>query len=546
MEQLLSVWSALSLGRRITVLAASAAVFMAVLTLGRMASAPTMTLLYAGLEPQATADVIASLEGQGVAYEVRGNALYVEAARRDRLRITLAGEGLPASGAQGYELLDQLTGFGTTAQMFDAAYWRAKEGELARTITASPLIRSARVHIANPAGRPFQRDQTASASVTVSAAGGGLPASHAKALKFLVASAVAGLSPEDVTIIDSNGGLIASDEPGDGAALGGEDRAALMKRKVERILEARVGYGNAVVEVSLDTESAREEIMERVIDPDSRVAISSEKTETNIKSNDTRSGAVTVASNLPDGDGAGGSGAASSSNTESRELTNFEVSETQREVVRSPGDIKRLTVAVLIDGVQTVAADGSTTWAPRPAEELNALRSLVASAVGFDAARGDEITIQSLEFEPVLPEGSAPTPGLLDGLAIDVMSMIQLAVLAIVALVLGLFVVRPIFASASSGGRSGGPVAELAPPPASAPLNVADPPPLPALNGEISTGGPGPDVGGLPALPDLADLGDFSPAGSGAVERLKEMISEREEETAEILRTWVENPSEAS
>ena len=535
MEQLVALWNALSLGRRVVVLLATAAVFATVLTLGRMASQPSMALLYAGLEPQAASDVVAALEGQGATYEVRGNALYVEATQRDALRMSLAGEGLPATGAQGYELLDSLTGFGTTAQMFDAAYWRAKEGELARTITASPHIRTARVHIANPASRPFMRDQAASASVTVTAAGGSLSVSHAKALKYLVSSAVTGLSPEHVTVIDANGGLVASEEPGEGAGLSADDRAAAIKARVERLLEARVGYGNAVVEVSLETVTDSEQIIERTIDPDSRVAISTETTETNTRSNDTRSGAVTVASNLPDGDAEGSAGAASSSNSETRARTNYEISEVQREVVRAPGAIKRMTVAVLVDGERVPSADGTMTWSPRDDAELDALRALVSSAVGFDAARGDEITIQSLEFEPIVPEGSSPPPGLVDSLALDVMSLIQMAVLAVVALVLGLFVVRPILASA---GRSApARFAELAPPPAA---TADDIPPLPALDGEIQTSG------GVPDLPDLEDFPALSSSDSGVVDRLKQMISDREDETAEILRSWVEEPGGAA
>lgn len=531
----------MTLGRRVTVLLATGAMFAAVLALGRMASEPSMALLYAGLEPQAASEVVTVLEGQGALYEVRGTAIYVEAPRRDALRIALAGDGLPAAGGQGYELLDSLTGFGTTAQMFDAAYWRAKEGELARTITASSHVRSARVHIASSTGRPFQRDQAPTASITVTTASGSLSGPHAKAIKFLVASAVTGLRPENVSVIDSNGGLVAADDIAEGGSLGGEDRADLLKRKVERLLEARVGYGNAVVEVSLDTETISEQIVERTIDPDSRVAISTETTETKNASTDTRGGAVTVASNLPDGDAGAAGGNANSSSTETRARTNFEISETQREILKSPGAIKRLTVAVLIDGVRTTAADGTVAWAAREPAELDALRTLVASAVGFDAGRGDEITIQSLEFEPIAPEGSPPAPGLIQSLGIDVMSIVQMAVFAVVALVLGLFVVRPVLASAAA--ETSAPVAELAPP---VPGSGAAPPGLPpALDGEIESG----DFGGgdnLPALPDLADLPDLSPSGGGAVDRLKQMISDREEESAEILRNWIEAPGETS
>ena len=161
--------------------------------MSRMATAPTMTLLYSGLDSSAAGEVVQALEAKSVAYEIRGGSIFVSAAQRDELRMTLASDGLPANSSNGYELLDSLTGFGTTSQMFDAAYWRAKEGELARTIVSSPQIQSARVHIANPSSQPFKRQIAATASVTVTANGGTVATAQANGLRYLVASAVAGL-----------------------------------------------------------------------------------------------------------------------------------------------------------------------------------------------------------------------------------------------------------------------------------------------------------------------------------------------------------------
>ncbi|MBE0554680.1 MAG: flagellar M-ring protein FliF, partial [Rhodobacteraceae bacterium] len=148
MQNLLSIWAALDGRRRALVAGATVAVFLAVIALSRMAASPDLALLYAGLEGAAAGEVIAALDQRGIAHEVRGDSIWVPAAERDSLRMTLAAEGLPANSGSGYELLDGLSGFGTTAQMFDAAYWRAKEGELARTIQSNPQIRAARVHIA--------------------------------------------------------------------------------------------------------------------------------------------------------------------------------------------------------------------------------------------------------------------------------------------------------------------------------------------------------------------------------------------------------------
>ncbi len=540
MERGLAFWNGLTLKRQVILVAATIGVFAAVLGLARLAATPSMALLYSGLEPAAAGDVVNALEAEGATYEVRGSAIYVDRSLRDSLRMTLAGEGLPANGASGYELLDSLSGFGTTSQMFDAAYWRAKEGELARTIVAARYISSARVHIANPGSRPFSRAAPVTASVTVTSADGTLSASQAKALRYLVASAVAGLDPEAVSIIDSSGGLIAS---GDDVAAAGAtdrgDRAEALKRNAERILEARVGTGNAIVEVTVETVTESEMISERRFDPEGRIAISTDTEERSDTASDSRSGAVTVASNLPDGDAAAGDGSSSSSATETRERVNYEVSETQREVVREPGDIRRLSVAVLVDGVIAPGADGDEVWQVRPDAELKDLEDLVSAAVGLNASRGDTITVRSMQFEPVPEEGTEATAGFLGAGALDVTSLIQVAVLSIVALVLAFGVVRPILLSANKAGA-----AALPPPPAPPPADgLPDLQMATALDGEIDFGDasdepgfPGFEGAGLPALPN---------SSADPVARLRKLIDDRQDQTVEILRGWMEDERSA-
>lgn len=540
MQQLLTVWSTLDLRKRIIVVGATLAMFAAILGIARMAAQPSMALLYAGLEPGAAGEVMGALDARGVLSEVRGDAIYVEAPRRDELRMTLAAEGLPSNSAKGYELLDSLSGFGTTSQMFDAAYWRAKEGELARTIVASPLIKTARVHIAVPDAQAFRNRGQPSGSVVITPSGEALSAAHAKALKYLVASAVPGLAPDDVSVIDARGGLIMSGDEAAGESDAG-DRAGALKRNVERMLEARVGYGNAVVEVSVDTVTESETILERVIDPEGRVAIATETEETASFATDSGANGVTVASNLPAGDtGAGGD--SSSNNSETRERINYEVSETTREVSRAPGAIRRISVAVLVDGLREVNDAGETIWQPRDQVELDALRELVASAVGYDEARGDTITIKSLEFEPIAAEGAVATGGLFASLQFDAASLIRILILSVTALLLGLFVLRPILTGARISRES---IPSLAPP--KAPNDTAQPD-LPALTGEIDDGdfadGPslavvtsdfgfGDGVGTLPAL-----------SGTDPVDRLRALIEERQAETVEILRGWMEDDEE--
>lgn len=531
MQNVMSLWMQLDLRRRIIIVGATLAMFAAIVALSRMAGTPSMTLLYSGLDSAAAGEVVTSLQQEGVVYEVKGDSIYVAEGARDSLRMTLATQGLPRSGGTGYELLDGLSGFGTTSQMFDAAYWRAKEGELARTILANPQIRAVRVHLAQVPDRAFRRDEVPTASVTVTTVSGGLPEAQARALRHLVAAAVSGMLPENVQVIDSVGGLIGSDGSGAEGGAAVEDRAAMIRGNVERLLAARVGPGKAVVEVAVDLVTEREEIKERTFDPQGRVAISSE-TQERTGSSTEPGGDVTVASNLPDGD-AGAGAAGKSQNAETTERLNYEVSETQREVLRAPGAIKRLSVAVLVDGQRVAAADGTETWQPRPEEELAILRELVASAVGLDEARGDMLTVRTLEFEAVPAEGTTAEAGMMSSLgSVDMMSMVQSAVLALVAIVLGLFVIRPILMSPARGGQTTGSPSPLALP---GPFGDGT-----VLTGEIDDG--------LELLP-MTMMSGFADDPAGALQedpvaRLRRLIEERQSESVEILRGWMEPEEE--
>ncbi|MBI1417352.1 MAG: flagellar M-ring protein FliF [Limimaricola sp.] len=524
MDAVLSLWRGLDLRRRMAVIGATLAVFAAVLLLAARTGQGDMALLYSGLDPTAAGEVLTALDQQAVKYDVRGSAIYVDASRRDVLRMTLAGQGLPASSAQGYEILDGLSGFGTTAQMFDAAYWRAKEGELARTILASPYVRAARVHISTPAASPFARDQHPTAAVTVTTSGGALSGAHAQAVRYLISGAVAGMAPEDVAVIDADRGLIPAD---DAAGLpGASARAAELRDRATRLLEARVGPGNAVVEVSLEPVTQTEKVTERTIAPDSRVAISTDVQEKTDASQDAQGNAVTVASNLPAGAGAGGgsTGGSSSSGSETRQLTNYDVSETRREVVRAAGAVKRLTVAVLVNDTVVTDSAGKATVTPRSPDELDALKALVASAVGLDETRGDVITIRAMAFEALSPPGTEAAVAATQPL--DTMTLIQVGVLALVSLILGLFVVRPVLLS----GRT-----------------AALPPPMPAMLPGTTASATAAATGDALALPGGSVKVEATPPEPEAdpVERLRALIDSRQNETLQILRSWIEEPEEA-
>lgn len=536
MQQIRNVWANLDKRKQIFVGVAVLAMFLGILVISRIATTPNMKLLFAGLENGTAGQIVSDLDQRGVQYEIRGDSIFVPANIRDELRMTLAGEGLPANGGRGYELLDSLNGFGTTSQMFDAAYWRAKEGELARTIVSGPHIRQARVHIANQTSNPFQRSTNPTASVSIVPATGQVTTAQANAIRYLVASAVSGLTLENVAVIDSRGNVVGATESKSGASQ--DDRAQQLRLKVMRLLEARVGPGNAIVELSLETVNDTETIRERRLDPDTRVAISTDVEERSDASKN-QSANVTVASNLPDGEG--GTGDESNSTTSStRERVNYELSETELEIVRGPGAIKRLTVAVLVNGNSVTNETGVAVFEARPEQELSDLRDLVQSAVGFDATRGDQITIKSMDLPAPEAIGTAASVSFWQSLNLDAMGLLQLMTVAVVTLILGLFVVRPIMANSKAQLPMLAPVLTSA-----SETNMPGQP----LSGEIYTGtsdsfqqtqsaelGAHEDQGRLPALPNKSS--------QETMDRLRALIGDKQDESVEILRGWLSENEE--
>ncbi|MEL6583945.1 MAG: flagellar basal-body MS-ring/collar protein FliF [Pseudomonadota bacterium] len=448
MDRAKHIWAGLGVQGKVLLLGS---LFISVLLLGlmlRLAFTPNYGLLYSGLEPSAADQVLSRLEADGVAYDVRGDAIYVPQAQRDRLRLQLASQGVPQAGGAGYELLDGLSGFGTTTAMFDAAYWRAKEGELARTILASQGVRAARVHIAREDVTAFASTRSVTAAVTVTMDTPPLPQRQAEAIRFLVASSVPGLAPAAVSVIDSDAGIIL--HPGDDETRQVidpfDERAAQLKANIERLLTARVGQGRAFVEVMIDADLDSETVTERVLDPNRRVAVQQEIEEESDQSNGGRGGRVTVASNLPDGDAANTGGDSTAQSTRTRQRTEYELSEVVRERIKPAGQIRRISVAVLVDGQTAIDENGARVWTERSEEELEALAELVRSAMGYDAARGDTLTLRSLEFPASEPEGTEANFSIGSSIADTARPVLELGIIAGVLALLGLFVIRPLMA----------------------------------------------------------------------------------------------------
>lgn len=521
MQKLRDYWNERSSGQKAILAGAFLASFVAVAGFGWLASRPSMALLYGALDATQSGEVIAGIEKSGAAYEIRGDSIWVDTRQRDRLRMELAGQGLPATGTAGYELLDGMSGFGTTSQMFDAAYWRAKEGELARTVLALPNVKSARVHLAVENGRGYRRDVTGTASVTLTTNGHAITREQASALRYLVSSGVPGMAPESVTVIDSLRGIVSVSDDNTG-----EDRAAQMKRNVERILEPHVGIGNAIVELNLDIVTETELLTEQRFDPDQRALISQVTEETSDQSNSTGTGAVTAASNLPDND-EGANESEQATRSENRQQANYEVSSLLREVSRQPGSTRRLTVAVLVNGI--AEEQGEEGLVPRPEAELEVLRELVASAVGYDETRGDMITVKSLPFAELGSGGTAAKAGLLEKLELNMLA--RLAIIGLFALAIAALILRPILKSRLAPS--------FAPPPLDDSLPVDGPQPVSAE--ENPTG----DSSAQILIPSPEPNKQLSLPQGDPVARLRSMMRERHDESVKILSGWIDNKENA-
>jgi len=442
-----------SLGKK-RLIAAGIAFFLTaavISSLAYFATRPDMTLLYTGMDPSEAGQVVAALEEMGIPVQASGGgtAVSVPRAQIDRARMALATRGLPSTPGAGYEIFDQADGFGLTTFMQRMNRLRAMEGELARTVATIEGVDGARVHLVLPDRESFSRnapDPSASVVVTMKP-GRTLEIAQARAIRHLVASAVPGLKVEAVTISDSTGKLLITD--GDTSGQGSDARSAIeskLQRNVEDLLTARLGPGNVRVGVTVEIETSREVIRSQQFDPDGRVVRSTQTVEDKQRSSEgSTDQPVTVEQNLPDAELLGGTGPSSAATTSDRieETVNYEISNEVREKTIEPGDIRRIAVAVLVNG-SYVDRDGTPTYVERSAEEIANLEELVRTAIGYNDDRGDQVTVRSLEFARVDNLGTTDELTISQMLAANAGTIAMWVLLAIMSVLLLLFVIRPL------------------------------------------------------------------------------------------------------
>ncbi|TVQ33334.1 MAG: flagellar M-ring protein FliF [Geminicoccaceae bacterium] len=385
--------------------------------LGWKLTAPDYALLFTGLQPADAQVITDRLQGLRVPYRLTpdGSAVMVPQSEVLRLRMQMAQDGLPNSGTVGYEIFDDRSTLGTSQFEANVNLLRALEGELSRTIASMDAVRSARVHLVQPKRELFQRTAApASASVIVKLnRRDGLGAEQIAAIRHLVAGAVPWLQARQVTVVDDQGQLLAQEDDDERLVPGRteafqrafEDR---LNERLRSLLERSLGAGRVHVTVSADLDFDQVTITSEEYDPNSQVARSTQTIEEESELVDRETPAVTVQNNLPLPDQIGDAPAASSSERTVRteETVNFEISRTVRNHIQQGGRVRRLSIAVLVDGGSTTNAAGEVVYAPRSADELAAIEALVASAAGVDLARGDVVRVINRPFAKpdALPE----------------------------------------------------------------------------------------------------------------------------------------------
>ncbi|MAH05956.1 MAG: flagellar M-ring protein FliF [Alphaproteobacteria bacterium] len=430
-------------------------------------STPDYSLLYRDLSSADAGQVAAALEVAQIPYQISqdGSSVLAPEDQVGRARMLLAEQGLPNGGSMGYEIFDKQSGFGTTNFVQNVNQVRALEGELSRTIISLSPIRSARVHLVLPKRELFSRESLpASASVFLGLVpGNSLSREQVVSIQSLVASAVPQLKADDVSIVDSNGNLLArGGEDGDALLTQrGEEMRRSYERRVQNNIEELVGnvvgYNKVRANVTVDLKFDRVSTNQELYDPEGQVVRSTQTVEESDRERAPQNQGVTVENNLP---GIGGDllGMDSPTQEASRveETTNYEISKTIRSTVSEVGEVNKLSIAVLIDGSYVMDEEGNKTYSPRTQQQLDQIYALVRSAVGFDEARGDSLEVINMQFAEVEIGDIEQTDTILGFAKDDLLETAEVLTVAVMIILVVLLVLQPMIGRLISAGAAEG------------------------------------------------------------------------------------------
>lgn len=504
-------------------------------------STPDMKLLYRDLSSVDSGAMAAKLEEQQIPYEVSldGTQIDVPADHVGKARILLAEAGLPNGGSMGYEIFDKQSGFGTTNFVQNINQVRALEGELARTISAMENIRSARVHLVLPQRELFAREsRPSSASVFLGLRpGAALERSQILAIQSLVASAVPELKASNVSLIDNNGNLLArgGEEEQNLMGLKAEEMRRSMEmqlmQKVEDQLGRIVGFGKVRATVTTEINFDRISTNEEVFDPEGQVVRSTQSTAESGLEREPPNDNVSVENNLPGIDATTDGDSPTAENNRTEEVTNFEISRTVRSTVREVGEIKRLSVAVLVDGRYTTNAEGERVYEARSQEEIAQITALVKTAVGFDEKRGDTVEVVNMQFADVMATDDLVVDETIFGFdKADLLDAAEILTVAIMIILVVLLVLQPMVGrlmTSETKEIEDDLEAEL----------LGARPASPALAGPSGEAGFNMDDEGEDELISIS--GVDGKVKASAVKKVEEIVDNYPAETVSVIRSWM-------
>ncbi|MBR1152320.1 flagellar basal-body MS-ring/collar protein FliF [Bradyrhizobium sp. JYMT SZCCT0428] len=538
MQSLVAFLKGLGASRLMAMVAVTAALIGFFTFVIMRVTTPQMTTLFTDLTAEDSSSIIKDLERQAIPFEMRneGAVIMVPKDKVTRLRMKLAEGGLPKGGGVGYEIFDKSDALGTTSFVQNINHLRALEGELSRTIRAIDRIQAARVHLVLPERPLFSREIPEPSASIVVRVRGSLEPQQIRAIRHVVASAVNGLKPQRVSIVDEGGRLLADGASSNPEGASGDERRTAfekrMRNEVEAIVSSVVGQGRARVQLTADFDYNKVTQTSDKFDPEGRVLRSSQsREESSATAGD--AGQVTVNNELP-GNQANAGVPARDQSKKSEETNNYEISRVTKTEVTEAGRVNKISVAVLVDGAYTKNEKGEMVYSDRSKEMLDRIATLVRSAIGFDQKRGDQVEVVNLRFAeaPSVPPVAEPTGllGMFQFTKDDVMYVIELGVMMLLGLVVLFMVIRPlvkrILAAEAVPALAGGAA-------------------LPALTDGSAEGAPGQALipaGGAAALIDVAQV--QGQVHAQAVHRVGELAERNPNETASIVRQWLTEPVE--
>ena len=460
------------------------------------ALSPDWRTLYVNLEPDDARQIGQILAQAQISFEptADGAGILVPAAQLDKARLVTAAKGGVKSGRLGFEIFDKPNWVGSE---FDEQvnYQRALEGELERTVSTLSDVASARVHLVLPHDSLFRdAERPAKASVVLKLRHRSLAEGEPEAIRNLVASAVDGLTPDHVVLVDAAGNLPLGPKTADAMQLSAEQA---LEDKLVATLEPVTGVGNVRASVTLGYDATATEETQENYDPDKTATLSMQRTEQSSGAQPVAAGVPGTASNAPNTQALPVyPHETASPQTAKSESSTYGVSKTVRHMVENPGRVRRMTAAIVVNDreIQPATKNHAAAWQPRSADELRNLTALAQAAVGFDASRGDLVTVQDLAFDDNRPQPPAAVPEQVLQAAENSPELVKYAALLMGLLLVVAFAVRPAIRHAGAALAARGPArmagkelagAEMASPGTLSPPESAPPDPERLRNQEI-------------------------------------------------------------